>query len=187
MLTSALMSSTEPVVYSVVRPTLWTFIPSVASMGDVVASLPTFGRMVGSTVMVLSMAAMAQSTLLFPRGERGTVLDRIATLSVVWFPLSNRAGWKMAVPTGSLSSLASTWLLLSMYWAPPLFTIAPRVPASTMFPIGGGPIEVPGWIGRQRSLGVDAGAMAKALNRPVSTTSVGMPRITGGTSCGWGI
>src|SRR3989442_12271603 len=103
------------------------------------------------------MAAMAQSTLLFPLGERGTVLDRGATLSVVWFPLSSRAGWKIAVPTGSLSSLARTWLLLRMYCAPPLFTLAPRVPASPMFPMGGGPVELPGLIVRNRHRGVCAG------------------------------
>src|SRR5437660_6503065 len=188
MFTSALMSSTEPVVYPVVRPTLWTFIPSVASMGKVVASLPTFGRSVGSAETALSIAAIAQSTLLFPFGERGTVFDRIATWSVVWFPLSRRAGWKIAVPAGSLSSLASTWLLLRMYRAPPLFTIAPKVPASTMVPIGGGPIDVPGLIGRNRSRGVvGAGGIVKARNRPVSTTSVGTPRIATGTCCGWGI
>src|SRR5947209_18459061 len=156
-------------------------------MGKVVASLPTFGRNVGSAGTVLSIAAMAQSALLPPRGERGTVLERVAILSVVWFPLSRRAGWKIAVPTGSLSSLARTWLLLRMYCAPPLFTIAPRVPASTMLPMGGGPIELPGLIGRKRSRGVGADAMLKALNRPVSTTSVGTPRIAAGTSCGLGI
>src|SRR5207245_11656788 len=156
-------------------------------MGKVVASLPTFGKNVGSTGTVLSIAAMAQSTLLFPLGERRMVLERDATLSVVWFPLSRRAGWKIAVPTGSLSSLARTWLLLKMYCAPPLLTIAPWVPASTMFPMGGGPIELPGLIGRKRSRGVGAGAMVKARKRPVSTTSVGTPRIATGTSCGWGI
>src|SRR5436853_1266039 len=177
MFTSALMSSTEPVVYPVVLPTLWTFIPSVASIGEVVASLPTFGSIVGSEETALSIAAIAQSTLLFPLGESGTIFDRVATWSVVWFPLSSSAGWNIAVPTGSLSSLASTWLLLRMYLAPPLFTIAPRVPASTMFPIGGGPIEVPGLIGRKRSRGVlGGGVRAKARNRPVSTTSVGTPR-----------
>src|SRR5205807_9923510 len=112
-------------------------------MGKVVASLPTFGRRVGSAGTVLSIAAMAQSTLLFPLGERGTLLARDATLSVVWFPLSRRAGWKIEVPTGSLFSLARTWLLLRMYCAPPLFTIAPTVPASTMFPIDARPIALP--------------------------------------------
>src|SRR2546428_4154832 len=166
MFTSALMSSTEPVVVPVVRPTLCTFIPSVASIGEVVVSLPTFGRNVGSAETVLSIAAIAQSTLLFPLDERGTVFDRVATWSVVWFPLSRRAGWKIAVPAGSLSSLASTWLLLNMYWAPPLFTIAPRVPASTMFPIGGGPMEVPGLMGRNRSRGVVGARVEGRARKP---------------------
>src|SRR2546425_9080745 len=157
-------------------------------MGRVVASMPTFGRNVGSAGTVLSIAAMAQTTLLPPRGERGTVLERVATWSVVWFPLSRRAGWKIAVPAGSLSSLARTWLLLRMYRAPPLFTIAPKIPASTIFPIGGGLIDVPGLIGRKRSRGVvGAGGIVKARNRPVSTTSVGTPRIAAGTCCGRGI
>src|SRR2546422_8491253 len=117
-------------------------------MGDVVASLPTFGRIVGSAGTVLSMAAMAQSTLLLPRGDRGTTLESDPTLSVAWTPLSRRAGWNMAVSTRSLSLFSSTWVFFRMYLAPPLFTIAPRGPASTLFSIGGGAKELPGLLWR---------------------------------------
>src|SRR2546428_6983805 len=82
-------------------------------MGDVVASLPTFGRIVGSAGTVLSMAAMAQSTLLLPRGDRGTTLESDPTLSVAWTPLSRRAGWNMAVRKGGVSFF---WLSPGLLW-----------------------------------------------------------------------
>src|SRR3989442_15312285 len=121
-------------------------------MGDVVASLPTFGRIVGSAGTVLSMAAMAQSTLLLPRGDRGTTLESDPTLSVAWTPLSRRAGWNMAVSSGGFFLFLGKWLLFRMYLVPPLFTIAPRVPASTLFSIGGGPKELPRLMCRPRCL-----------------------------------
>src|SRR2546425_12789762 len=102
-------------------------------MGDVVASLPTFGRIVGSAGTVLSMAAMAQSTLLLPRGDRGTTLESDPTLSVAWTPLSRRAGWNMAVPSGGLFFVVGRWVFFSGDCAPPLFTCAPLGPAPTTF------------------------------------------------------
>src|SRR2546427_5560751 len=100
-------------------------------MGDVVASLPTFGRIVGSAGTVLSMAAMAQSTLLLPRGDRGTTLESDPTLSVAWTPLSRRAGWNMAGANRGFPFFVGTWLLFRHYcWTPPFF-IAPLTPASS--------------------------------------------------------
>src|SRR2546427_5673587 len=99
-------------------------------MGDVVASLPTFGRIVGSAGTVLSMAAMAQSTLLLPRGDRGTTLESDPTLSVAWTPLSRRAGWNMAGSTGGLFSFFGQWVFLRVDFWPPPFIIAALGPAS---------------------------------------------------------
>src|SRR3989454_8830826 len=121
-------------------------------MGDVVASLPTFGRIVGSAGTVLSMAAMAQSTLLLPRGDRGTTLESDPTLSVAWTPLSRRAGWNMAVSTWGVSLFSGTWVFFRMYLGPPPFSLAPRGPAPTTFSIAGGAKELPRLLRRPRAL-----------------------------------
>src|SRR2546422_4281925 len=108
-------------------------------MGDVVVSLPTFGRIVGSAGTVLSMAAMAQSTLLLPRGDRGTTLESDPTLSVAWTPLSRRAGWNMAVPHGGLASLSAERVFFGFFFGPPPFSTAPlgSAPCHVFLPGGG--------------------------------------------------
>src|SRR2546426_7655988 len=98
-------------------------------MGDVVASLPTFGRIVGSAGTVLSMAAMAQSTLLLPRGDKGTTLESDPTLSVAWTPLSRRAGWNMAGSTWGFGFFSWAGVFFPMFLVPPPFSRAPPGPA----------------------------------------------------------
>src|SRR5256712_8994256 len=107
-------------------------------MGDVVASLPTFGRIVGSAGTVLSMAAMAQSTLLLPRGDRGTTLESDPTLSVAWTPLSRRAGWNMAVSSGGFFFFLGEGVFFRVFFGPPPLLIPPRGPASPQFSFRGG-------------------------------------------------
>src|SRR2546422_1305795 len=104
-------------------------------MGDVVASLPTFGRIVGSAGTVLSMAAMAQSTLLLPRGDRGTTLESDPTLSVAWTPLSRRAGWNMAVSTWGFFLFLCKGVFFRVYLVAPLFSLAPPGPGSAIVSI----------------------------------------------------